>query len=1213
MKQKIFLGVIALIMIFFWVWIFNEYWVNHTYYVTMLNSLENWKIFLGAIISSLIPIYYLYKAKTFSLKKFIIYLVIWLLLFSVIFLMLKDSILWWWLVILLINTVLVFALWAYFITWTLSLGTWISDKMIKFQETRRQEMFLNFGIWLWIMLLIVYILASLDILYPILTRIIFIGRWFMIYKEKKNLIKYKNIISENIQEFKYNELNTNRWKWIWLVLLIVSIIYYFYGFELSFIPYSTAWDANHEYMYVPKVLAENFWVLWWNMWAANWAPMLRHAFITFWFSLIQPIKWWFWLSADNIAVSMNFLSWIFVLLFSLGVVKEILNFFEKKLETIKDWSLIKNISFYSWWFWILLRLTSWMGAFLVFVDNKTDLGVMAMTILAILSWIIFINHIKESKEKWLNIWSNNSKYVILSGLFFTIASMSKPTAFLDIALFGLILVWFRFNWIMAAWAWISIMGFMWILQVWNAKDFIGSWLWETLIIAGLVVFIIWIIILLLKKSFKDKQIYIKNIIVWALSFWVSLLILKWPTLLYKQVLNWDFEIWTFSKWLLMWQIDESSKQKEESKNELNNKLLALTEDIQKLEEQKKIDLTTISWEVVMPTISTSLETCKTENFTKEDLNKNTRKANAWNEDVWRYVWYGRKEIKPWKWLNLWYNILRMFYWKNNKCYGTNDDAKILCNNKYAVDSFDVKYLKDILPKLDKEWQAYKLLSSWLQLFQEKWYKEWAYNPQEFRDYTVWLRQYYQNHSIQTDVGKINIPYRYLTPFNVVYNRSLQNLSSYYTDIWFVWMIMFIFIILALIYGFIRNEKNLISLSAIAIIWRWIRWLIWWWIVRYGIWLIMWSTMVFVVFIKALFEYSKDENEKNILWVIVVILWLRWLVQLVLNFVRISSQWAWWPFLWYRMNIGKVYELNEWLQWNEVLKYWYWWKDVFDLQFPHYNKFIDLVKNRENNDWVLIAWTYIQYFLKNQHNIKFDWMLWRFWEKTSDNDVCKSYQRLKEEKMKYFVIDPNIWTVVMWEWNESLFNRFFAKRDPVSWEIQDHWALSMITKMVKDGYMKLYTTNNIWAKYAYTLDDDTIKQTFGAMTDGQMIFLRTKLAVARFFPDSNQLIQFIADTFSQRVINWEAISDISDIMWKNIDETKLLPIAQAYIEKQGTPEEMQTKVKELNQDERNVLGQYLGLYNILQSGNQEQYWQILNNLLWQSLWWWSQLIVFQLAD
>lgn len=372
-------------------------------------------------------------------------------------------------------------------------------------------------------------------------------------------------------------------------------------------------------------------------------------------------------------------------------------------------------------------------------------------------------------------------------------------------------------------------------------------------------------------------------------------------------------------------------------------------------------------------------------------------------------------------------------------------------------------------------------------------------------------------------------------------------------------------------------------------------------------------MLFAVFVKALFEYSKEENEKNILRVIIVILWLWGSIQFVLNFIRISSQGAWWPFLWYRMNVGKVYELNEWLQWAEVLKYWYGWKDVFDLQFPHYNKFIDLVDNRPNDDWVLIAWTYIQYFLKNQHNIQGDWMLSRFWERTSDNDVCKSYQRLKNEKMKYFVIDPNIWTVVMWEGNESLFHRFFAKTSPIDGTIQDHWALSMMTKMVQDGYMKLLYSNNIWAKYAYTLDDDTLKQTFGEMTEDQMIFLRTKLAVARFFPDANQLIQFIADTFSQRIINWDAIWDIADIMWKDIDANKLLPLAQAYMEKQSTPEEMQTKIKELNQDERNVLGQYLWLYNILQADNQDQYWQILNNLLWQSLWWWSQLIVFQLAD
>ncbi|MFZ2150417.1 MAG: hypothetical protein WAZ12_04565 [Candidatus Absconditicoccaceae bacterium] len=1206
MKQKIFLGIIVIILIIFGVGIFNEYWINHTYYATMLGSKENWKLFIGVIVSSLIPIYYLYKAKVFSLKKFIIYIVVGLLLFSVIHVMIKDTILGGGFVILLINNIIIFALGAYFITGTLSLGTWISNKIIKFQETRRQEMFLNFGIGLGVMLLLVYVLASFGILYPILTWIFFVGRGFIIYKEKKILINYKNIISENIQDFKANELKNNRWKWIGFVLLIISIMYYFYGFELSFIPYSTAWDANHAYMYEPKILAENFGVLWGNVGNANGAPMLWHAFITFWFSLIQPIKSWFWLSADNIAVSMNFLSGIFVLLFSLGVIKEILNFFEKKLETIKDGSLIKNISFYSGWFWILLWLTSGMGAFLVFVDNKTDLGVMAMTILAILSGIIFINHIKNHKEKGLEISLNNSKYVIISGLFFTIASMSKPTAFLDIALFGLLLVGFWFNWIMATGAGISIMGMMGVLQVGNAFDFISVGLGKELIVIGLVVFVVGVVILGLKKGLNDKKIYIRNIILWILSFGISLLILKGPTLLYKQVINGDFGVGNFAKGLLMGQVDSKS----------NNKLLAVTEDIQTIEDQKDIDLSIVSGDSIIPIKlnSISLDSCKTQNFTKDDLDKNLRDAVEGNEDVGRYVGYGWKEITKVKGLNLSYNILKLIYPKNNKCYGINIDAKTLCSNKYAIDGFDVKYLKQIFTKLDKDGKAYEILSGALQAFEDKGYKEGSsYNPLEFRDYTVGLRQYYQNHSIKTEPGKINIPYRYIIPFNVVYNRSLQNLSSYYTDIGFVWMIMFIFIILSLIYGFIKNEKNLISLSVVAIIGRGIWWLIGGGIVRYGIGLIMWSTMLFVIFIRKLFEYSKNENERNILWVVIVLLGLRGSVQFLFNFIRISSQGAGGPFLWYRMNVGKVYEINEGLQGQEVLKYGYGWKNVFDLQFPHYNKFIDLVKDRPNNDGVLIAGTYIQYFLKNQHNIKGDGMLGRFWEQTSDNDVCKSYQRLKEDKMKYFVIDPNIGTVVMGEGNESLFNRFFAKRDPIDGTIQDHGALSMITKMVKDGYMKLLYSNNIGAKYAYTLDDASLKQTFGNMTDDQILFLRTKLAVARFFPDSNQLIQFIADTFSQRIINGEAIGDIADIMGKQIDENKLLPIAQSYIEKQETPEQTQAKIKELNQDERNVLGQYLGLYNILQAGNQEQYGQALNSLLGQSLGGGSQLIVFQLAD
>lgn len=62
-------------------------------------------------------------------------------------------------------------------------------------------------------------------------------------------------------DFKESSLKKNPIKWIGLILIAISIIYYFLGFQLSFIPYSTAWDANHDYMYIPKILAANHGVL----------------------------------------------------------------------------------------------------------------------------------------------------------------------------------------------------------------------------------------------------------------------------------------------------------------------------------------------------------------------------------------------------------------------------------------------------------------------------------------------------------------------------------------------------------------------------------------------------------------------------------------------------------------------------------------------------------------------------------------------------------------------------------------------------------------------------------------------------------------------------------------------------------------------------------------------------------------------------------------
>lgn len=91
--------------------------------------------------------------------------------------------------------------------------------------------------------------------------ILFLGIGYIYRRTKDDMLPYKTIISEVVDEFRGDKLKANRRKRIGVILLAISLIYYLYGFQLSFIPYSTAWDANHAYMYVPKVLAENHGVL----------------------------------------------------------------------------------------------------------------------------------------------------------------------------------------------------------------------------------------------------------------------------------------------------------------------------------------------------------------------------------------------------------------------------------------------------------------------------------------------------------------------------------------------------------------------------------------------------------------------------------------------------------------------------------------------------------------------------------------------------------------------------------------------------------------------------------------------------------------------------------------------------------------------------------------------------------------------------------------
>jgi hypothetical protein len=138
--------------------------------------------------------------------------------------------------------------------------------------------------------------------------------------------------------------------------------------------------------------------------------------------------------------------------------------------------------------------------------------------------------------------------------------------------------------------------------------------------------------------------------------------------------------------------------------------------------------------------------------------------------------------------------LRIFTLKNNTCYGVNSQAKLLCKNAEAIESFNIPTLETIFAELKPGTEAYDLVSGAIAAYQESGQAS-VVNPAEYRDQILAIRGYYQDHAIFTQAGKISIPYRYLVPFNIVFNRSLQNLSSYYTDIGYVWLLIMMLLML----------------------------------------------------------------------------------------------------------------------------------------------------------------------------------------------------------------------------------------------------------------------------------------------------------------------------------------------------------------------------------------------------------------------------------
>jgi hypothetical protein len=108
--------------------------------------------------------------------------------------------------------------------------------------------------------------------------------------------------------------------------------------------------------------------------------------------------------------------------------------------------------------------------------------------------------------------------------------------------------------------------------------------------------------------------------------------------------------------------------------------------------------------------------------------------------------------------------------------------------------------------------------------------------------------------VQTATDKeIYVPYKFLNFFNITFNRSLQNLSSYYTDIGIMWLLLIFFSLYGLIYGIVEKKSSLVAINVVTLF-GWLMWMmIGGGILWYGIGIVIWSIISFIMLVWYMFD------------------------------------------------------------------------------------------------------------------------------------------------------------------------------------------------------------------------------------------------------------------------------------------------------------------------------------------------------------------------
>lgn len=1158
--------VIPWLLFFGIVWgvsIFSEYFSEHKYYYEMLSAWSNRWLLVWWIVAAAIPVSYKALVDKATTKWMMWSSAIALLFFAYAFIGVRDTFVWSAFIALWLNISLMIG-WA----WLMIGGMWSGGSMIYRCVYHQDADTLDRAVtalilWFVAALAVSWVLVMTTLLYQIVAVACLVVCGYLIYREHHFLKKLAHNTSDLI--------NTHLWFDTWAktintILFALTLIYIAYGIMLAYIPYPTAWDANHAYMYIPKVWAEHHGYLW-NSLSAQFGPSPWLTYIAVWFQFwyaFQSIGGWIW--PDTWAVVMNYLISVPVVMVMIWwLIRRVISYMK-----LRNSPSTYQLS----WAVLLSWLTSGMGAFLVFVDNKSDFGVLAITLCALVLLFDWLPPWKKShQEDEIKTSSSNIQAIVLSGLVAGVAIFAKPTSLFDFAtivvLFAGIIAW---TWAMVG-TWLLVVWAMALMKITTVPLYLSGVAWWYLIIAGLLLIVLWVALHPKSNISKWKWLVIR----WATMIWL-LIIVKTPLMLWRQHSIWSEIGW--AKWYvqgILMGYNGGEGQEKRTSNDINSpsRLLAFSHSL--LAQSSS----------TAPSRSCTLQS---EWLTQATLYDATLKATTeWaGEDLGRYIGYGGKtRDAPW-----WRFVIA-----DDTCIALDHDARVLCTARLDVQQGKFAWLDSSL-----NGDALQIFASAAKL-QEQWLSA-SYIQQ---DLARQLTLYRQDKALLKSDDIISVPYRWIVPLNMTYNWSLQNLSSYYTDVGVVWLVLLVVLLTSMIWLLIYHPRR--ALIPVATV---IAWLIWWVsgssILWYGIGLIIWTMLSMMVTFDAWTD-EDDVDPVSVAWIQYGVLWVIWvimIVQLLLNFIRIGSQGGGWIFVQYKTANGMTQIINDQLQPEPKINYGLSGKEIFDMQFPHYNKTIAAIDaNPDSKQAVLIAGTYMPYFVYNQYNIIQDGFLTSMREWFSDGDVCRSYLRLQDKDLTYLVIDPNIASVVMGEWNTTLRDRMFAKIDPVTGKIIQDGAISMLANLVSSWYIDLFNTNNIAAKYAFTLSDADMMTVFGVAQD-DIALTRTKLATARFWWDEgNGLLQkALQIMWSRFTIPQSGLSDIADIFGKDVDVPKLAAVAQ-----QVKDPSIVEQIKQLNQDERYVLANYLSLLS-LSTTNPQQYQQSLVWLLQQSIGWWSQLIVFK---